>query len=429
MKRDVKINFIIPPNPYLGDDRRNVPLGILYVASMAESAGYDVSITDLRGICAEEWRNAIAEADVYSIVAATPDYPLAVTIAKTVKAMHESSLTVLGGTHATCVPEEIGKEFDKVVIGEGELAFLDILDDFRNNKSNKRFYHRELIKDLDSIPFPARHMLPFNSLFSKNALAVGGESTGTIITSRGCPNSCSFCANTKVWRRKIRFRTPDNVTDEIKQIIYKYGIKSFRFQDDNLLFKKDRMVELCKKMEPLGIKWRGLARLDSLNDLSVLKLMKKAGCLELGFGIESLMQEVLDKNSKAVKLKDIHSAFENMRQAELKSRIFLILGLPGERKGFTKRLNDFLDNENPYAVNIATMVPYPGTDIYNNPEKYNIKLKTKDFSQYLMSVGLMEHEADKPLIFEHDCLTEDEILEERKKAFVLLKSRNKIKNF
>jgi len=424
----MKVNLIIPPDPFLGDDKRNAPLGILYIASVAREAGYNVSVTDLRGKKEDDLTKHLKlDCSVYGFTSSTPSYYNALNLAREIKLQNSKALTVLGGIHATSLPEKINPEFDKVVIGEGENSFLQLLNDIKENK-NKRFYQSENIKDLDSIPFPTRDLIPYDSAFSKNAFSVGGEYSGTIITTRGYPSNCSFCGSQKMWGRKVRFRSPENVIKEIKQMVENYGIKHFRFQDDTMVLRRERLKDLCERLEPIGIKWRATTRVDRA-DLDLLNFMKKAGCDEVGYGIESLDQEVLDKNQKGIKIGQIYQALENTKRAGLKSRLFFIVGLPGEKPGFSNRLEEFLDKTNPDGVDISTLVPYPGAPIFHNPEQWGIKIKITEFEKYHMTLGFMNGELERPLIFEHDILSEEQIKKEREESLKIILARKNVKNF
>ncbi|MFH1358673.1 MAG: NAD-dependent epimerase/dehydratase family protein [archaeon] len=423
-----KVELIIPSNPYLGDDMRNLPIGILYLAAVAEKNGYLVKITDLRNKKFDEIEKLIGDSDVYGINAATPDYYLSEKIAEIIKKKNPDSWIVIGGIHATANSNKISNIFDKVVIGEGELAFLDLLKDYEDKNNNKRFYQREPIENLDSVPFPARHLLPFENCFSENALFVGAGPTAAIITSRGCPNNCSFCASDIMWHQRVRFRSPDNVVEEIKEIIKYHDIKNFRIMDDTFTVNKKRLIEICEKIAPLGIRFRIETRVDYV-DPEILYHLKKAGCEENAYGIESPTQEVLDKVGKNIGLEQAENIIKMTHDAGIKVRLFFIIGLPGEKPGFADRLIQFVEKTHPHAVNVSTFVPYPGSDIYTNPKKYGIKLKTEDFSIYNMTLGLKEGEIDRDFTFEHDVMTDEQLKNERRKALEYIKSKNKVMNF
>lgn len=420
------IELIIPPNPYLDDEMRNPPLGLLYVAAFMEKLGYPIHITDLRGKKVTDFQ--VRDADIYGVTAASPDYLISLEIARIIKAKNPKSWTVLGGAHATAVPRQIGLEFDKIVVGEGELAFQQLAQDFYTGTQDQRYYECGYIEDLDSIPFPAMHLLPSEALFSRNAINVGGEITGSVITSRGCPYRCAFCSSNVIWGRKVRYRSPQNVVAEIEHIIHEYGVTTFRFHDDTMTVNRYRFEELCRLLTPLGIQWRANARVD-ISSLEMLQMMKEAGCVQVGYGIESLSQKVLDKCHKGTTLQDIHLALRNVKLAGLECRLFFIIGLPGEPPGFADRLEKFLDMYDPDGVNILTFVPYPGSPIFYHPEQYGIVLKDVPSDQFVMALGLKGDEADQPLTFVHDIMTEEQIIKERKKALEIIQQRNLDKNF
>lgn len=403
-------------------------MGLLYLAAVVRQAGYQVKITDLRSTKPEEFSKLVGVSDVYGVTAASPEYPMALEIARIAKSKNPSCCTVIGGIHATSVPDTISPVFDKVVAGEGENSFLRLLKDRESGEPGPRTYRSPPVEDLNSLPYPARDMLPFNSVFSKNAFSVGGEHAGTLITSRGCPCHCSFCASDAMWGSRVRFRSPDNVIGELKQVIQQYGVRCFRFQDDTMTVKKGRLKELCEKMEPLGIRWRATTRVDQA-DIERLQMMKDAGCEEIGYGVESLTREVLERNAKKISVEQVREALDNTARVGIKARLFFIIGLPGEPPGFTERLRAFLGQVQADGIDISTLVPYPGSDIYHNPGKYGIKMKHSDYNSYHMTLGLRENEIERPLTFVHDVLSEEEILRERRSSLELIKQYKMVRNF
>ena len=429
MTKAITVELLVPPDPFLDDDMRNPPLGVLYLAAVVRQKGYDVRISDLRGKTSEEFAGLVGASDVYGITSASPEYMTAVSIARVAREKNPGSCIVLGGIHATSVPDSIDPVFDVVVVGEGEDAFLRLLDDREAGREMPGRYQSPAINDLDSLPYPARDLLPFDSVFSKNAFSVGGEYAGTLITSRGCPYNCSFCASETMWQRSnVRFRSPDNVIGELSEMIETYGVRCFRFQDDTMTLRRARLKELCDKMTPLDIRWRTTTRVDQA-DVERLQMMKDAGCEEVGYGIESLSQEVLDRNAKGIRLEQVYEALENTARVGLKARLFFIIGLPGEPPGFTDRLGEFLKRVQADGIDVSTLVPYPGADIYHHPERFGITLKHTDFSIYHMTLGLRGDEVERPLTFVHDVLSEEEILRERQTALELVKQYKMVKNF
>jgi anaerobic magnesium-protoporphyrin IX monomethyl ester cyclase len=406
----MKVVLINPPHPYLLDQKRNQPLGIMYLAAMLEKEIFDVNVVDLCYVEEGDWLKKIPEADVYGISATTLDYFCSVKIARKVKEAH-GGILVLGGSHATAVPKAIDPVFDKVVIGEGELALLDLLNDCRKN-AGKRFYQRELVKDIDFFSFPARHLLPLDSIVSHDLVERGKPAT-SLITSRGCCNACSFCASKTMWGQRVRFRSPGNVIAELEQIMEVYGVRHFRFHDDTMSLNKSRLLEMCKKMEPLNIRWRAHTRVDC-SDMETLKAMKRAGCDEIGFGIESASQRVLDVNKKRIKVEQAKKAIRNAKDAGLKVRLFFIVGLPGETKDTWKLNIDFIEDVQPDGVDVSTFIPFPGCDIYDNPKAYGIELLTNDYDRFIMTLGLGKGELETDFIYKHPDLSNEELKRHRK---------------
>ena len=423
-KSSLRIVLIIPPMPFLLDQKRNCPLGILYIGSALEANKYDVDIVDLRGVKNSDWGRVIPPAGIYGITAVTPEYNTALKIAQFIKGRHQACV-ILGGVHATVMPEKIDTIFDKVVIGEGEEVILEAVEDYKK-KITKRFYQGSRIDDLDKIPFPARHLLPFDSVFSDKLVQPGLPAT-TIIASRGCPFGCSFCASKKVWKRHAKLRSPDNIVNEIKQIIKTYKVSSFRFIDDIVSLNKDICFELCKKLEPLQIRWRANTRVD-IADQEMLKMMKQSGCLEVDFGIESISQTVLDMNNKGTKLSAIFKTVEYAKKAGLRTRLFFIVGLPGEELGFADRVIDFCKKTDPDGIDVSTFVPYPGSDVYENPAKYGIKLEAASFDEYIFTLGLDDAELNKGFFWKHPNLSCEELREERKKVLIFAQAHNLVLN-
>ena len=416
----MKVVLINPPHPYLTDQKRNQPLGIMYLAAVLEKEKYEVALVDLCYVEETEWMNRIPAADVYGISATTLDYLRSIKLAKMIKERHKC-IVVLGGAHATATPNTIDPIFDKVVIGEGELAFLDLLNDHKN-KTDKRMYQREPISNLDTIPFPARHLLPEDSIISYSLVEKGKPAT-TLITSRGCCNACSFCASKTMWGRKVRFRSPDNVIEELKKIMQDYKTYHFRFHDDTMTLNKSRLLELCKKMEPLKIHWRAHTRVDC-SDIETLTAMKKAGCDEIGYGIESASQVVLDLNKKNIKVEQAIQAVKNAKEVGLKVRLFFIVGLPGETKDTYKKNIDFIETVQPDGVDVSTLVPFPGCDIYDNPKDYGIELLTKDYERFVMTLGLRQGEEETDFIYKHPNLSNEELKASRKAMLDYIVKRN-----
>ena len=305
-----KILLINPPFYRLMNSHFNgLSLGLGYIASVLKNDGHEVGIynsdylnenhyanqteifesydgykntlNDLEHPIWHEIRNVIDDfsPDVVGITALTGTYKSAENIAKITKDIDSDIMVVVGGVHPTLLPDETikSKYFDFVVRGEGEQTFLELINEikkedilgltYRDNAGN--IIHnasREYIKDLDTLPFPAR------GLYLNET---EGMDYGYIMTGRGCPFECTYCASKKIWNRKTRFRSEQNVIEEIKHVYNTFGTKSFYFIDDTFTLNQNRAKRICRMIidEGLDIEWICDTRIDTLDE-DLLQLMK-----------------------------------------------------------------------------------------------------------------------------------------------------------
>ena len=295
-------------NPYCTFDdsayvfyRASIPYNLLYIASYLEAHGMRPKIYEL-GIFNEEdrlvygkyIRCGISNIDILKILEAEHPDIIGITTMYTVfhkdyaeiinliKCLRPNIHIVVGGNHASSFPGlmlEAGA--DQVVVGEGEEAFLDIC---RGNR--ERIVHKDFIKNLDDIPFPATHLIDFERYLEVNNPYVMRTPVAGIITSRGCPNDCIYCTANGVWQRKWRARSPYNIVSEMEYMIQEHGIKEFHFLDDNIAVNKQRLIDICKEIlhRKLDIKLANCIPYWML-DKPLLRLMKRSGCYRLTFGI------------------------------------------------------------------------------------------------------------------------------------------------
>jgi len=379
----MKILLVNPP--YEESIYTEPPLGLAYIAAMLEN-DFEVRIFDCvaMGWDLERYGEELKKfsPDIVGITAMTPTLSSAAELAKTTKRILPNAKIVLGGPHITLLSEETMKEIPELdfgIMGEGEYVMRELAIALKNGKplDFKGIVYRkdgkivsngrsELIQNLDALPFPARHLLPMD----KYTKVVGEpKKFVTMMTARGCPYNCIFCAKA-IFGRIYRERSVKNVIEEIVQLKKEYGIKEIVFYDDSFTLNRDRIMKLCDEMIKLDyrIKWKCETRVN-LVDEELLKKMKKAGCYVIAYGIESGVQKNLDFLAKGVKLEDIRKAVEMTKKAGIEVEAYFIIGIPGETKEDAERTIKFAKELDVDYVQFSILTPLPDTDLY----KYAVK--------------------------------------------------------
>lgn len=352
------------------------PLGLLYLASVLEKHGVRVEIVDAIATDSslEEIIHIIQNRNpkILGITSTTPQIRGALQIAQSIKKQYSDDIIIgIGGAHVSADKDFIEKFkcFDFSIEGEGEITFSEIVLQILEGKKIKGNYKGENTNNLDEIPFPARHLISQENYFIKGY----GVHFATIHTSRGCPFNCVYCSN-PITGRKIRFRSPSNVVDEIQYNINKYSIKLVLFTDDTFTVNRERTAEICNEIMKRNIKidWFCETRAD-LVDKNLLELMYKSGCREISFGVESgnekLRNEVIRKNIKDVEL---INAFKLCRDLNIKTSAFCMLGFPHETKKDMYETYKFCLKIKPDIMGLHLTVPMPGADIFYQAIRENI---------------------------------------------------------
>ncbi|MFC1699110.1 B12-binding domain-containing radical SAM protein [Candidatus Omnitrophota bacterium] len=407
------------------------PLGLAYLAAVLEQIGDKLRIEDLDMIdhpegYAEHLQGVLQEfnPELVGITSTTPNIYQAQRIAKLVKQFNREIKVVLGGPHPSALPEEVlASEFvDFVVKGEGELALTKLSQKLNTPGHDfseiRGLYYKqdgkiiqngpcEYVQDLNALPDPARHLLDFTQYthpLMKEKVAA------TILTGRGCPYQCTFC-NKKIFGTTVRLRSIDSVIAEIIAINQKYNIREFHIIDDIFNINVERVVEFCHKIIALNKKFifalpNGI-RADMLFE-DTAKLMKKAGFYSVSFGLESANEKTLIKIRKRLDLKQVEQAFRIARRAGLETVAFIIVGFPNESEEDLNNTLRFLRKIKPDVVDFQTLIPLPGTEIYDELKANNQIVET-DWSKYTFH--------DQPVFFsEH--LSRERIAVLYRKAYV-----------
>jgi radical SAM superfamily enzyme YgiQ (UPF0313 family) len=387
----MKITLINLPSPALAEPWTNFPLGLGYVAASLDKRNYDVQIADCSNISNETYLKASINMDsrIYGMSITTPQLGFAKVLAAAIKKESPKAIVVAGGPHTLVGKEDFFKDknFDSVVIEEGEFSMYELVRHYQLYGEVEQVYWNPPIKLLDDVPFPARHLFPDfkNNCLKTKQLLKGDYTDGgqtTIIASRGCPYRCSFCAPHS---RRVRFRSPDNVIAEIREILDRFDVRQFKWQDDTFTLNRKWILELCDKIKKQlpKIYQRAHTRVNVFDE-EMAKAMRDANFKLLCFGIESFSQKVLDINNKAITIDMIEDSLKLAKKYGFKTVGFLIFGMPGEDPqtvGETKagilRNKRYLD-----YLNLATMVPLIGTPVYNNPEQFGCEIINKNFDDF-----------------------------------------------
>jgi len=399
----MKIVFVETPSPWLVRSDAIISLGMLYLATVLHNAGYDAQLA--RPHAVEDFKE-FYDADVICLGGTTLEYPMTIKCAKWVREHLPKAKLLFGGTHATAMLQDVLDEdlFDAVCAGEGESIIVEIINDIENGCLRKVYRAGEYIKDLDTIPFPDRSLVKDaygKGLFSHGEEYIGDKSE-SLMTSRGCPFNCAFCASKSMWHWGVRYRSANNVADEVEYIIDTMGIKQFGMWDDNLTANKRRCFELCDRLAEYDIAWKGLARAADLTP-EICEALARAHCKEVGLGFESGDQRVLDFLDKHTTTEIMATGCKNAKAAGLKVRGLFMIGTPGERADTPELNMEYMNELDPDMVSLSLFTPLPGSPIWNDPDKYNCEILTKDFTKYneycyVMDDGKKVRQDFEPLI-------------------------------
>lgn len=362
----MKVTLIVPKSSFLLEPLTFPPLGPLFISSYLKAHGHEVSVYDDSEACATkrgEGIKKISEADIIGITGTTPQFKEMEEWVYLIKTRFGNKTLVAGGPHASCDPKsclEVG--FDYVVVGDGEQAFLEIL----KNGASSPIIHAP-ITELDPLPFPDRRAIDIKRYKYK----IDGLEATSMITARGCPFNCAFCCHWPGYRM-VRFRSPKNVVDEIKQVQTEYGFQAYMFWDDEFNLKRERTLVLCQALKPLNIKWRCFIRAD-LFDVKLAEAMKEAGCVEVGCGVESGSQSILNNIHKGTTVYQNTEARRICKEKGIRFKAFLILGLPGEDVESVNATRAWLRRNEPDDFDVTVFTPYPGSPVWEKPERYDIR--------------------------------------------------------
>jgi len=381
------------------------PLGIAYIASFLEREGHTVQILDCLAL---SWKSPIkitragktikrlSPTDAYlkaylknfspDVVGisnlVSPTEEETIRLAKKIKRWLPSCTVVVGGSNASARPGYFARDkyVDYVVVGEGEETMKELLEALPKGnisevkglvykKRNKVVYNapRPYISDLDTIPFPAWHLLPMDEYLNGQpaGIFVKKKRVATVCSSRGCPAHCSFCTNAAIWGSKWRARSAQNTINEIFILIKRYHVEEIQFVDSNISVKNSRFVELCKKLKKLHIPWlpSGGIMVMTMNP-KLIKLMAESGCYAVQFGIEHGDLGMQRRIGKPVPLEMTKVISKACKKYGIWTHGNFVMGLPGETIESAKESLSYAMEADLDSISFFTALPLPGSRVY-----------------------------------------------------------------
>ncbi|OGP49414.1 MAG: hypothetical protein A2Y79_09855 [Deltaproteobacteria bacterium RBG_13_43_22] len=392
------------------------------VAFDSRSIGYRKYIESIKDREHYVWKEVkdtlnMYQPDLIGISLLSVEIASALKISQICKEYNEKCYVVWGGLHPTFLPSDclMNKEVDFVIRGEGEYPMLELCRSIEKGdkiskvpnlsyRNNGDLCHNDtmmLIKDLDEIPFPARDSILYPESFDF-------KSFGSMIVSRGCPFRCSFCSSRNFWDNKVRFRSPENIIQEIKIIKKDYGTKFIMFWDDSFTINKNIIEKYCKALieSDLKINWKTATRADLIDD-DLLNLMKKSGCVKLEIGVESGSDRIKKLICKDVTNDQIKKAFTLINKSGLGSGAFFMAGFPDETIEDLDQTFGLMKELDATEIAFNIFDPMPGSTDYQkcidrgllpkNPDWNNVlfwpdahyvtNISKEDFSNYAIIIA------------------------------------------
>jgi anaerobic magnesium-protoporphyrin IX monomethyl ester cyclase len=411
------------------DELPSPPLSIGYLAAALERAQIEVEVLDFSvETYSRDRLEAVLRAFVPHVIGATAvtmTFDEAIKVVADAKTIDPGITTVIGGPHVSFCAEETMQQYpslDVIVIGEGDDTIVELTRAletesdlaiirgiaFRDGSNIRRTEYRPPSIDVNTLPTPARHLLPLSKY-----KALGSPITMT--TSRGCPFQCIFCVGRKMVGSKVRYRSAKSVVDEF-QYLSTLGFRQINIVDDLFTFSKAHCISICDEIIARGIKakWTSFARAGTVS-LEVLKKMKQAGCYAVSFGFESSDPEILKTARKGITVEQIVDAVKMCLEAELIPHGSFVLGLPGETRQTMQRTIEFGDylDEMGAMVGCHLLAPFPGTRVREQSKEYGIEILTNDWSLYTANRAVVETASVTKEMFDaHAIEVEQQVLRE-----------------
>jgi anaerobic magnesium-protoporphyrin IX monomethyl ester cyclase len=415
------------------------PLSLAYLAGALQREGIEVQILDflVTRYHPRKIRRKLEEyrPHLVGVTCVTLNYPAAARMLKVCKDFDPSIVTVIGGPHVTFTAEQTllrAPWIDVVAIGEGDTTVIELAKAvagasdfssvagiaFADGASVVKTDSRPLIEDLDRLPQPARHLLPLSRY---RALQV----PCTVITSRGCPYGCVFCSAHLMFGRRVRFRAPGLVVDEIEALYRDFGFAQINIVDDTFTVNHKHTSQVCEEIlrRNLRVNWTAYARVDNMTP-DLVALMKRAGCHAVLFGIESADEKILKTIGKGITPEDMRRGVKIATEAGLSVYTSFILGLPGESPETARNSLEFADElNNNYGATYSfhILAPLPGTRLYDRAADYGIRILSRNWAHYdanrvITETATMSREMSRQAMARFDEIIDEAWKEVRRRA-------------
>ncbi len=382
------------------EDVRVVPIGLYYIGALLKENNYDVEILNWHNVnktpqkIEETLKERKPDVIGFSIVHANRWG--GIDISKIAKQILPGVKIVFGGIGTTFLCEHLlthFKEIDFAVLGEGEYSFLNLIrciekenydginkiDGIAFRKGGKvvKTGSAEVIQELDRLPMPSKYF-----------------ELQHMISSRGCPANCTFCGSPQFWGHKVRFHSPEYFVEQMEQL-YRKGITFFYVSDDTFTMRKDRVIQICKKIieKDLKITWFAISRVNYVNE-EMLYWMRKAGCIQISYGVESGSEKIRDMLNKNIKTDDIRRAFTLTTMYGILARAYFIYGSPGESWETIQETIDLIYEIKPLSIIFYILDIFPGTALY---EDFKRRTKLNDDVWLKKIEDIMYFESDPQL--------------------------------
>ena len=353
------ITLVFPSSPFLIDPKVFPSLGILYLAGYLKDHGLQAQCLDMAMHAPD-----MAKADIVGISITTPQRMEAYKLAEYYK--KKGKTVIAGGPHATHMPGECKEHgFDYVLGNEAERSLYHFLKTDERLRPVSEF--NASLLPADAIPFPDRDALPIHDY----KYELNEKPATVMMTSRSCPYNCSFCAK---MNNNFRMQSAQRTVDEILHINKKYGFEAFMIFDDVFIINKKRLAAIADGVKGRGFVFRCFGRTNLINE-DTCRLIKKLGVVEVGLGVESGADKILDKNIKKTSRKMNTQAVKLLHKHGIRAKAFLIVGLPGETPETIEKTSSWIQEAKPDDVDISIFQPLPGSVIFNDPESWGIKFK------------------------------------------------------